>query len=228
MTESLAPQGRMASFRASNQRAGAAQEAAASFARAETLPGEAPSAETLARPRPGPRAPGPDGMRAAAPRPAGALDDHRRKQSDASKETALTMTIQWTPEAIRTLGATTDLPTLGEIFGLSTWRSREMAKTGEWEQAGIRVLKIGSRYRVIVQSILDVLGIPGDDAIPGDDTGGGQGNAMALAAQADGTAVSPSVSEAALPVHELPAGNGPRRPATVCPPGPAGAPQPEP
>ena len=78
------------------------------------------------------------------------------------------MTIQWTPEAIRALGATTDLPTLGEIFGLSTWRSREMAKTGEWEQAGIRILKMGSRYRVTVPSILDVLGVPGDDETPAD------------------------------------------------------------
>lgn len=114
-------------------------------------------------------------------------NDHCPNQSDASKETALTMTIHWTPEAIRALGATTDLPTLGEIFGLSTWRSREMAKTGEWEQAGIRVLKIGSRYRVIVPSILDVLGIPGDET-PGDDTGDVQGNATTLAAQTDGTA----------------------------------------
>jgi len=29
------------------------------------------------------------------------------------------MTSQWTPEAIRALGATTDLPTLGSIFGNS-------------------------------------------------------------------------------------------------------------
>jgi len=137
------------------------------------------------------------------------------------------MTIQWTPEAIRALGATTDLPTLGEIFGLSTWRSREMAKTGEWEQAGIRVLKMGSRYRVTVPSILDVLGVPGDDETTGDDTADGQDNATALTAQADGTAASPPVSEAALPVHELPAGNGQLRPATIRPPAPAGAPRPE-
>ena len=79
------------------------------------------------------------------------------------------MTSQWTPEAIRALGATTDLPTLGSIFGLSTWRSRQMAHTGEWEQAGIRILKIGNRYRVAVPSILDVLG-NGDT--PGTDTDG--------------------------------------------------------
>src|ERR1700722_2437761 len=77
------------------------------------------------------------------------------------------MTSQWTPEAIRALGATTDLPTLGSIFGLSTWRSRQMAHTGEWEQAGIRILKIGRRYRGPVPAILNVLGdgkAPGTDA----------------------------------------------------------------
>jgi hypothetical protein len=154
----------------------------------------------------------------------------RRNQPDASKETAL-MTIKWTPEAIRALGATTDLPTLGEIFGLSTWRSREMAKTGEWEQAGIRILKMGSRYRVTVPSILDVLGVPGDDGTPADDDGDGQDNATALAAQADGhadgTAASPPAPQAALPAHEPPAGNGHLRPATIRPPAQAGAPRPE-
>jgi hypothetical protein len=42
-----------------------------------------------------------------------------------------------------------------------------MAHTGEWEQAGIRILKIGNRYRVAVPSILDVLsngGTPDADA----------------------------------------------------------------
>jgi len=147
------------------------------------------------------------------------------------------MTIQWTPEAIRALGATTDLPTLGEIFGLSTWRSREMAKTGEWEQAGIRILKIGSRYRVTVPSILDVLSVPGDgetpggDGTPGDDDGDGSVNATALAAEADGhadgTAASPPAPEAALPAHKPPAGNGHLRPATIRPPAQAGAPRSE-
>lgn len=152
------------------------------------------------------------------------------------------MTIQWTPEAIRALGATTDLPTLGEIFGLSTWRSREMAKTGEWEQAGIRILKMGSRYRVTVPSILGVLGVPDDETpedgetpadeeTPGDDAGGGQDTATAPLARADGhpggTAANPPASEAALPVHELPAVNGRLRPAAIRPPAPADAPQPE-
>jgi len=38
-----------------------------------------------------------------------------------------------------------------------------MAHTGEWEQAGIRIIQIGSRYRVTVQSILDVLSFGGTD-----------------------------------------------------------------
>jgi hypothetical protein len=153
------------------------------------------------------------------------------------------MNRKWTPEAIRALGATTDVPTLGEIFGMSTWRSREMTKTGEWEQAGIRILKMGSRYRVTVPSILDVLGVPGDngtpadgetpggDGTPGDDDGDGQDNATGPAAQtgkhADGTAATLPAPEAALPAHGLPAGNGHLRPSTICPSAQAGAPRPE-
>ena len=34
-----------------------------------------------------------------------------------------------------------------------------MARQSEWEQVGIKVIPIGSKYRVVVQSILDVLGI---------------------------------------------------------------------
>jgi hypothetical protein len=68
------------------------------------------------------------------------------------------MSSQWTPEAIRALGATTDLPTLGSIFGLGRWRSYQMPHTGKWEQAAIHIIRIGARYRVTVQSILDVLG----------------------------------------------------------------------
>jgi hypothetical protein len=67
------------------------------------------------------------------------------------------MSSQWTPDAIRALGATTDLPTLGSIFGVSRWRAYQMAHTGEWEKVGIRILPLGSKYRVTVQSILDVL-----------------------------------------------------------------------
>ena len=71
----------------------------------------------------------------------------------------------WTPEAIRALGVTTDLPTLGKIFRVSRTRAYQMAHTGEWEQAGIRILPLGGRYVVAVQSVLEVLGH--GDAGPG-------------------------------------------------------------
>jgi hypothetical protein len=88
---------------------------------------------------------------------------------------------KWTPESIRALGVRTDLPTLGKIFGISRARAYQMAHTGEWEQAGIRILPLGSKYVVAVQSILDVLGH--GDARTGAGTGNGQmpsaGNAAA-------------------------------------------------
>jgi hypothetical protein len=64
----------------------------------------------------------------------------------------------WTPEAIRALGPTTDLPTLGTILECSRWKSYQMARHGEWERVGIKIIPIGSKYRVVVQSILEVLG----------------------------------------------------------------------
>jgi hypothetical protein len=70
----------------------------------------------------------------------------------------MTSNSKWTPEAIRALGPTTDLPTLGAIFECSRWKSYQMARQKEWQQVGIKVLSIGSKYRVVVQSILDVLG----------------------------------------------------------------------
>jgi len=101
------------------------------------------------------------------------------------------MTSQWTPEAIRALGATTDLRTLGDIFGLSSWRSYQMAHTGEWEQAGIRILKIGNRYRVAVLSILNVLsnGSTPGAGVGADNTAGPRTQA---AGRADGPLVEPS------------------------------------
>ena len=106
------------------------------------------------------------------------------------------MTSQWTPEAIRALGATTDLPTLGSIFGLSTWRSRQMAHTGEWEQAGIRILKIGNRYRVAVQSVLDVLSSSDTSAT---DAGAGREHAAPLRAQVPGIAADGVAAPAGPP-----------------------------
>jgi hypothetical protein len=75
---------------------------------------------------------------------------------------------KWTAEAIRALGATTDLQTLADIFGCSGWSSRKMARTGEWERQGIKIFRIGAHYRVGVGSVLDVLGFSsGDIGLPG-------------------------------------------------------------
>jgi hypothetical protein len=75
----------------------------------------------------------------------------------------------WNPEAIRALGPTTDLPTLADILKCSRWKSYKMAREGEWEILGIKVLSIGSKYRVVVQSVLEVLGYgpAGADRLPG-------------------------------------------------------------
>jgi hypothetical protein len=99
------------------------------------------------------------------------------------------MTSQWTPEAIRALGATTDLPTLGSIFGLGRWRSYQMAHTGEWDQTGI--IRIGARYRVTVQSILDVLtpcGTPGSNGQAAPDPGQPSGSGDRAASEPPGPA----------------------------------------
>ena len=92
----------------------------------------------------------------------------RSTESITSKEKNHTMTSngKWTPEAIRALGPTTDIPTVGDIFQCSRWKSYQMARKGEWEQLGIKVLPIGSKYRVVVQSILEVLGYGSADQGP--------------------------------------------------------------
>ncbi len=94
----------------------------------------------------------------------------------------------WTPESIRALGVTTDLPTLGKIFGISRTRAYQMAHTGEWEQAGIRIVPLGSKYIVAVQSILYVLGH--GDAEPGAGSGNHGNGQVRSAGNAAGDVIS--------------------------------------
>jgi len=68
------------------------------------------------------------------------------------------MEITWTPERIRALGPTTDLPTLASILRCSKWKAYQMARTDQWAAAGIRIIRVGSSYKVVVLSILEVLG----------------------------------------------------------------------
>ena len=93
---------------------------------------------------------------------------HDDKHDEQEETHAKTGSSRWTAEAIRALGAITDLQTLAGIFGCGVWSSRKMARTGEWERQGIKIIRIGAHYRVGVQSILDVLGFSsGDFSAPG-------------------------------------------------------------
>ena len=95
-----------------------------------------------------------------------AQDDEKHYEQEENR--AKTGNSRWTAEAIRALGAITDLQTLADIFGCSVWMSRKMARTGEWERQGIKIIRIGVHYRVGVQSILGVLGFSsGDFSAPG-------------------------------------------------------------
>ena len=95
-----------------------------------------------------------------------AQDDEKHDEQEETH--AKTGNSRWTAEAIRALGAITDLQTLAGIFGCGVWSSRKMARTGEWERQGIKIIRIGAHYRVGVQSILDVLGFSsGDFSAPG-------------------------------------------------------------
>ncbi|MBB5110496.1 hypothetical protein FHU28_000335 [Micromonospora echinospora] len=62
----------------------------------------------------------------------------------------------WTEERIRALGAITDLPTAGRVFGLGRALSYDLARTGDFP---VPVLRVGARYKVPVAGILTALGL---------------------------------------------------------------------
>jgi hypothetical protein len=116
-------------------------------------------------------------------------DEKHHEHEDRAK----TGTSSWTAEAIRALGAITDLKTLAGIFGCSGWSSRKMARTGEWERQGIKIFRIGAHYRVGVQSVLDVLGFSSSDLSTPGTAHAGELN------QADGNATDSAVIQASGP-----------------------------
>jgi hypothetical protein len=63
----------------------------------------------------------------------------------------------WSEQRIRALGAVTDLPTAGRIFGLGRSLAYELARTDRFPAP---VIRVGERYRVPVAGILTALGIP--------------------------------------------------------------------
>lgn len=62
----------------------------------------------------------------------------------------------WTEERIRALGAITDLPTAGRVFGLGRALSYELARTGDFP---VPVIRVGARYKVPIAGILTALGL---------------------------------------------------------------------
>lgn len=80
-----------------------------------------------------------------------------RNHHTAPPTTVATSTEKWTEQRIRALGAITDLPTAGRIFGLGRAMSYELARTGQFPAPLIRV---GARYKVPVAGILTTLGLP--------------------------------------------------------------------
>ena len=56
----------------------------------------------------------------------------------------------WTEERIRALGAVTDLPTAGRVFGLGRALAYELARTGDFP---VPVIRVGARYKVPVAGV---------------------------------------------------------------------------
>jgi hypothetical protein len=61
----------------------------------------------------------------------------------------------WTVEAIRALGATTDVETAGAILGIGRTKAYEMVREGSFP---VPVLRMGRRVLVPTPSILTLLG----------------------------------------------------------------------
>ena len=72
-------------------------------------------------------------------------------------------------EELLALPATTDLPTLGRAFGVSEPVARERHRLGEFDAMGIRVLRLGAKWRVITSTMLEVLGVAQESGPVGPD-----------------------------------------------------------
>jgi hypothetical protein len=61
----------------------------------------------------------------------------------------------WTADAVRALGLTTDIETAGQILGIGRTKAYEMARNNQFP---VRVFRVGNRYRVATQAVLELLG----------------------------------------------------------------------
>jgi hypothetical protein len=77
-----------------------------------------------------------------------------REQASSACETAATIPVVWTSDALRRLGMVTDVETAGSILGIGRTKSYELAKAGQFP---VKVLRVGRRYLVPVPAILRLL-----------------------------------------------------------------------
>jgi hypothetical protein len=66
----------------------------------------------------------------------------------------MTATKAWTPETVRQLGLTTDVATAGAILGIGRTKAYELAKTGQFPVA---ILRVGRRHLVPTSAPLTLL-----------------------------------------------------------------------
>lgn len=67
-------------------------------------------------------------------------------------------------EELLALPVTVDVVTAGRPFGISRAHAYELARLGEFP---VRVMRIGHRYRVVTQELIDALGVGTTDKTPG-------------------------------------------------------------
>ncbi|MEU6022628.1 hypothetical protein [Micromonospora sp. NPDC047134] len=84
------------------------------------------------------------------------MTSHNTDPSETSRTSGSSGRV-WTEARIRALGAITDLPTAGRVFGLGRSLSYELARTGDFP---VPVIRAGARYKVPVAGILTALGLP--------------------------------------------------------------------
>jgi hypothetical protein len=65
----------------------------------------------------------------------------------------------WTLQRVSALGVVTDVPTAGQILGLSRTTAYTLARAGRFP---VPVLRVGRLYRVSVNDLLRVLNLPTD------------------------------------------------------------------
>lgn len=80
----------------------------------------------------------------------------RNDQCTQPPADATATTEVWTEQRIRALGAVTDVPTAGRVFGLGRAMAYELARTGQFP---VPIIRVGARYKVPVAGILTVLGL---------------------------------------------------------------------